>query len=139
LSQCSAVIPRDGINALDLVGPKASGDDFADAKAMIEINYGVDVPPEKIKMLFTLMKEDGWSRERLQKTTKWFLKNKKWPTWTIADWFEFGVKLFPYSWYQEQISKGTKAEDMEGYKVNGKVLWKLKDGQELPFEKVGEK
>jgi hypothetical protein len=119
-----------------LIGERANGQDFAQMKALLEMNYGVEYPEEKFMMLFEILQEENWSSERLRQTVKWFLKNKKYPNWTIADWFEYGEKLYPYSWYQKQISEGVKHEDLQGYKINGKVFWKLKDGKELPFEKV---
>jgi hypothetical protein len=133
-------VTAEGIHALDLLGERALGEDFAKVKTMIELSYGVkfetkDKTMTKIDVLFDLIAEEGWSKERLQATTKWVLKNKKWGTWTPADWFEYGVKLYPYSWYQKQIASGVKHEEMECYLVNGIVLWKMKDGQELPFER----
>jgi hypothetical protein len=125
-----------GINYLDLIGEKAAGKDFAQAQAFIEMNYGVEYPKEKLSILFDLIREENWSAERLKATVKWFLKTKKYPNWTVADWFEYGEKLYPYSWYQEQVNNGVRDEDLQGYRVNGKVWWKLKDNTELPFEKI---
>lgn len=124
------------VDALDLIGPPATAQDMNKAMAMIEMNYGVPAQDEKVLMLFEMIKEEGWSAERLKQTVRWFLKNKKFPNWTIADWFEYGVKMYPYSWYLEQISKGANSNDLECYKVNGRILWKIKDGTELPFERV---
>ena len=130
------LVNSSGINALDLIGEKASGKDYAKAKALLEMNYGIEYQKEKFSMLFEMIAEEQWSSERFMRTVKWFLKNKKFPNWTIADWFEFGIKLYPYSWYQEQLSKGIKHEEMEAYRINGKILWKMKDENDLPLEKV---
>lgn len=103
---------------------------------MIEANFGVNASDEKVIMLAEMIVEDGWSEYRLRQTLKWFLKNKKFATWTIADWYDYGVKLYPYSWCLEKISKGVPQSDMDGYRVGGQVLWKMKDGIDLPFEKI---
>lgn len=129
-------VTASGVNSLDLIGERATGEDFSKVRTLLEMNYGVEYPKEKFAMLFDLIQEENWSKERLKATFRWFIKTKKYPDWKIADWFEYGEKLYPYCWYQEQISKGVRHEDMQGYRVNGKVLWKLKDNVDLPFEKV---
>lgn len=125
-----------GFNALDLIGDKISWSDIEKAEELIKINYGVDYPKEKLTVLWNMIKEENWTNERLQRTVKWFLKTKKFPNWTIADWFEYQIKLYPYGWYKEQISKGFTDSDMQGYKINGRTCWKFKDNDELPFEKI---
>jgi hypothetical protein len=129
-------LTKEGINALDLIGEKADTDDINRAVAYIEAAFGVPASDEKVMILAELILDDGWSKERLDKVIKHFLKTTKWKDWTPADLFGYGVKLHPYSWYMEQINKGVKHEEMEAYKVHGQVLWKLKDGNELPFEKI---
>ena len=99
------------------------------------MNFGIDYPSEKFTMLWEMIIEDKWTKERLQSTLKWFLKNKKFPSWTIADWFDYDVKLYPHSWYRKNITEGVKDSDMQGYKINGQTLWCLK-GADLPFEKI---
>lgn len=129
-------VSANGVFALDLVGEPAKGADFAKTKQYLQMNYGVEYPREKFDMLFEMIAEEGWSQSRLAATLKWFLKNKKFAAWVIADWFEYGAKLFPFSWYREQLAKGVKHEEMESYIINGVCLWKMKDGQELPFERL---
>jgi hypothetical protein len=124
-----------GISIFSLYGIPAKFSDCADAERLLKMNFGNDYPEAKFTMLWEMIVEEGWTKERLQSTLKWFLKNKKFPSWTIADWFDYDQKLYPYSWYQQKISEGAKDSDMQGYKINGSVLWCLK-GNELPFEKV---
>lgn len=126
-----------GINALDLFGEKISAVDVTKAEEYLKLNYGVDYPKEKFSMLWEMIIEDNWSNERLFRTLKWFLKTKKFPNWTTADWFEYGIKIFPHSWYLQKIHEGVRSCDMQGYRIDGKVFWKMKDNEELPFEKVG--
>jgi len=126
----------DGFNALDIIGEKITIHDLLKAEELIRINYGVDFQREKMTVLWEMIKEENWTNERLQRTVKWFLKTKKFPNWTIADWFEYQVKLYPYGWYKEQISKGYVDSDMQGYKINGRTCWKFKDNDDLPFEKI---
>jgi len=125
-----------GINALDLIGEPVQVSDCLKAEEFLKLNYGVDYPEEKFTMLWEMIREEKWTTARLNNTLKWFLKNKTFPNWTIADWFDYDVKLYSYSWYQEQIHKGVKDSDIQGYRINEKVLFKLKDNTELPFEKV---
>jgi hypothetical protein len=130
-------VTANGINFLDLIDSQpVDSVDFAKAKQFLKSNYGVQYDEPKFVLLFDIIKEEKWSSARFQKTLIWFLKNKKYPSWTVADWFEYGEKLYPYSWYLEQINNGTSADNLEGYRINGVVLWKLKDGQDLPFEKI---
>lgn len=125
-----------GFNALDLMGEKISWSDIEKAEELIKINYGIDYPKEKLTVLWNMIKEANWTNERLERTVKWFLKTKKFPNWTIADWFEYEVKLYPHAWYLEQISKGYKNDDLCAYKINGRVFWKFNDNVDLPFEKI---
>lgn len=128
-------IPITGVNAYEF-GERATSEDIAAVKQLLEINYGKDFDIAKYELLFALILEEGWTKIRLRETVKWILKNKKYPNWTIADFFDYNVKLYPYSWYLHQIANGVSADDMEAYKVNGMVLWKLKDGINLPYEKI---
>lgn len=129
-----------GISALNLIGEKISFADCLKAEEMLKLNYGVEFPKEKFSMLWQMLVEEGWTKHRLETTIKWLLKNKKYATWTVADFFEYDVKVFPYSWYLEELHKlgGTEAsQQFEAWKLpDGSVVWKYKDGHTLPFEKV---
>jgi hypothetical protein len=103
------------------------------------MNYGVDYPEEKFTMLWQMIIEDKWTSARLTATLKWFLKNKKFPNWTIADWFDYEVRLYPHSWYLKQVHEfgvGVNKQ-IEKYRVNGKILYKYQDTTQLPFEYLG--
>jgi hypothetical protein len=129
-----------GLNALALVDSEpVSASAFTTAVAVMQTNYGVDYAPEKVALLFEMIREEGWSEERFKKTFKWFLKNKKFSDWKIADWFEHGVKVYPHSWYLDQVHKFGREvnKQIETYKVNGVVVYRYADGEELPFEKIG--
>ncbi len=129
----------EGINALDLIGSKATPEDFIKAEVLIKTSFGVQYPKEKFSLLWELILEEGWSKKRLNQTVKYFLKNKKYATWTIADWFDYSVKLYPYSWYLDQIHQfGSSANSIiERYRIQGKVLYRYFDGNILPFEYLG--
>ncbi len=135
MSKSLASSSNSSINALDLIGEKVTALDFAKAKSMLQANYGVEYSNEKFKMLFEEIHEAGWTNERFTRTLRYILRNKKFATWTIADWFEYGVTLHPYSWYLEQVQHGN-ADKIEAYSINGKTMYKLIDGEQLPFEKV---
>ena len=129
----------EGINALDLIGSKATPDDFIKAEVLIKTSFGVKYTKEKFSLLWELILEEGWTKERLNQTVKYFLKNKKFATWTIADWFDYTIKLYPYSWYLDQIHQfGSSAnKTIERYRIQGKVLYRYYDGNILPFEYLG--
>jgi hypothetical protein len=126
------------INALDLIGNPVSAIELLKAEELLKMNYGVDYPKEKFSMLWEMIKEEGWTDIRLKETLKWFLKRKKFPNWTVADWFEYGTKLFNNAEYLKQLNEIGKSlnEQIEWYIINGVYLWKYKDGIELPFEKA---
>jgi len=135
LERCSET----GINAFDLIGLPVTSDDLIKTEEMLKVNYGVEYPAEKMNMLFAMIKQENWTSARLQATARWFLMNKKFPNWTVSDWFDYQVKLYPYSWYMTEIHKNREADkDMEMYKINGKIMFRYRDGTDLPFEKVEE-
>ncbi len=125
-----------GFNALDFAGERIVSDDLIKAEEILKLNYGIDYPIEKFTILWEMIMEEKWTKQRLMATVKWFLKTKRYPNWTIADWFDYQVKLYPHSWYIKQINEGVKSSEIECYKINGKAYFKLIDGITLPFEKV---
>lgn len=130
------------INALDLVGNKISKADIVKSEEMIKLNFGINYPPEKFSLLWTLILEEGWTDYRLKETVKYFLKTKKYPNWTIADWFDYSVKLYNYSAYQKELMTNSKLnEQIEWYKISIPdnkyiISWKYIDGHNLPFQKL---
>ena len=137
LQNCS--IGEKGVNALNLIGDKATPGEILKAEELIRLNYGVDYPREKFSILWEMIREENWTSERLRSTLKWFLKNKKFPNWTIADWFDYSVRLYPHSWYLDQIYQyGSKVnQKIERYKINKIILYKYADDVTLPFEYLG--
>ncbi len=113
-------IPNSGINALDLIGTKITATDRVKAEELIKMNFGAEYPKEKFQMLWELIREENWSKERFHQTLKHFLKTKKFPNWTIADFFEYeSPRLFPYSKYLLELSKNSNLNnEIEWCKVN---------------------
>lgn len=128
------------MNALDLIpGEQVSGVTLAKAKVFLKQNYGLEYSEEKFAMLFQMIDEERWTEERFKRTFSWFLKNKKFPSWTIADWFEFGIKVYPYAWYLQQIDKQGREfnRSIDWYRLpDGTLVCKPKDGNDLPFQRV---
>ena len=122
------------INALDLIGEEIEPIDLAKAQAYLEANYGLSIPKEKMKLLFDAVKEAKWTKERFKRALYHILKTKSYATWTLSDWFDYSITLYPYSWYLEQVSLGN-SDRIEAYKINGLIMYKFIDGQNLPFEK----
>lgn len=105
-------------------------------KMTLEATYDGPVNPIKMQALYELMEHEHWTKRRLADTTAWFLKHNESAFWAPAKWFTFERKLFGYTWYMEQIAQGVPADNIECYRVNGRALFKLKDGDDLPLEKV---
>lgn len=131
---------ENGINALDLFdSAEMQSDVFVGAVAALQSNYGTEYSQEKVALLFDMIREDGWSEERFMRTLKWFLKTKPFAAWTISDWFSYGVKVYPYAWYLEQVNKngGSINKQIESYRLpDGVIVFKYADGENLPFEKL---
>ncbi|MEW6507206.1 MAG: hypothetical protein AB1432_05615 [Bacteroidota bacterium] len=125
------------VNALDFIGEPIKAADILKAEEMLKMNYGIDYPTEKFSMLWEMIKEQGWTDYRLKETLKWFLRNKRYPNWTIADWFDYSVKLFSYAEYLDKlnINKGLN-EQIEWYNLHGIYCWRYKDGTEIPLPKA---
>jgi hypothetical protein len=139
LNQPSDSVTLNGVNALDLIdSPEVSTPVFTRAIALLQANYGTEFSREKTALLFDMIREDGWTKERFDWTFKWFLKNKPYPSWTISDWFSYGVKVYPYSWYLAQCKPGEDvSKQMDKYRLpDGTDVYKWKDADDLPFKKV---
>lgn len=130
-----------GVNHLDLIpSVPLSNDIFLRSIAMIEQAFGLPIPTEKSAMLAEMIKDEGWSEARFKAVVKWFLKNKYNPAWTIHDWFSYGTRLYPESWYHKKVSEmGDQANyQIERYKLkDGLHGYKFIDGEILPFEYLG--
>lgn len=107
--------------------------------AVIQANFGTEYAPEKLATLFEMMQEAKWTEDRFKRTAKYILKHNKYATWTFADWFDYGVKLYPADpWYLDQVNEFGKgvSKTIEWYRIDGKMFCRYSDGEELPFEKV---
>jgi len=129
LKNPSNSVIENGVNALALVDSEPlSAGEFARTKLLLQENYGASYSKERFSMLWELMVDEEWTQYRFDRTLKWFLKNKPYPAWTAADWFQYGVKLYPYEWTLD------KNGDYEAYELpDGVIAYKPKDGQTLPF------
>jgi len=133
---------QNGVDAFSLIeSPVVTPSTFTKAVAYLQQAYGVDYPKEKFSILFDLIVDEGWNEERFTRTLKWFLKTKYNQAWTIADWFQYGVKLYPFRWVREYCHKnGLREVDfvqtLDVYMVDGVRLYKMKDGIELPLTKL---
>ncbi len=132
---------ENGINGLDVIPSEPlKSETFAKAVVMLEQNYGMPYPKEKMALLFDMIREEGWSEQRFQHTFKWFLKTKYNQAWTVSDWFTYGVKLYPESWYKKQVAEIGDAANrtIERYRLpNGSIGYKWLDGEKLPLEYLG--
>ena len=126
------------VSGLDLIPSKpVDTQTFTKAIAVLQANYGTEYSPEKTAILFDMIREEKWSEERFNRTLNWFLKNKKYPSWTISDWFDYDVKLYSYGWYLKQVRENGASinNSIEAYTIDGVTGYKYRDGSELPFPK----
>ena len=132
----SGKLSESEINALDLIGEKVEKKDLAEIETIIQVNFGKKYPKEKFALLWSLILEEGWTKLRLQETLKHFIKTHKYPNWTIADWFEFGIKLYPYSKYLEEHSKNQNiGDEIEWFHFGEISLWGFKS-ELRPYRKL---
>ena len=127
------------VSGLNLIPSKeVEPDTFTKAILLLQQNYGTEYSKEKTGMLFDMIREEKWSEERFNRTLCWFLKNKKYPSWSISDWFDYDVKLYSYGWYLKQVrEQGALINNsIEAYTIaDGVTGYKFIDGTELPFPK----
>lgn len=119
-------------------GRKITPKTIAIVEEAIRTNFGVEYEEAKFNLLWKVIVKSGWTEERLMDAVDWFLKNEAYPSWTISTWFKRDVKLYPYGWYLEKMNKGYRDEDFDKYLIDGKPYFKLKDGKDIPFDKLNE-
>jgi len=140
LKMQSRDVTENGINALELIeSPPVSSETFLQVRAMLEANFGKDYSNEKMALLFDMIRDDAWTEERFSRTLKWFLKTKHFRDWTVADWFSYAIKVYPYSWYLEQVKKCGQAVNMQIQNLrlsDDTVVFRYRDHEILPFEEV---
>lgn len=142
LAKPSDSVIQNGIDAFAVIdSPQVSTDTFIKAMAYLQQAYGLEYPKEKFAVLFDLIKDEKWTEERFQRTLKWFLKTKYNQAWTIADWWQYNVKLYPWQHYRIHCAKNNIREidyqkTLDCYLVDGIRLYRESDGLELPLERA---
>jgi len=132
---------QNGVDAFIVIGGEpVKSETLITAKIFVEQNIGAEIPKEKWLMLCELIADAEWTEERFKRTLKWFLLNKCYPAWTFKDWFDYGVKLYPFQWVRQHCHKNGLREvdfirSLDVYFVDGIRLYKMKDGIELPLKK----
>lgn len=124
-----------GVNALDLAdSPEVSTETFAKSMAILQANFGAEFNRERVSVLFDLIRKDGWSETRFTAVVEWFLKNKRFPTWTIADWYDYGIKVYPEAWYRKRCTESyNPLPHLDRYRLpDGTIVYREKDGQTIP-------
>lgn len=129
-------------NKLAINGTPIIPSDVKKAQKLLQTTFtDLNVPQAKYNVLWMLVKEENWSKERLERTIKWFLKNRKSfaKEWQISEFFNYNCKLFSHSWYLAQIDGNVDAnKNIEKWRLDdGSVAYKYKDGVDLPYEYLG--
>jgi hypothetical protein len=136
-SETSLQNSQQGIPYWSLIeSPPITPANIVQLKIALEENYKTAYTNSFMELLANLMVKDKWNVQRLQDTLEWFIKTNPYPNFGAANWFNYNVKLYPYSWYLEQLNKGVRNEDIDRYKINGELMFRMKDGTTLPFEKA---
>jgi hypothetical protein len=133
-----------GLNILEIQNDDiVDSKEFTQAIAVMQSNYSAEYSHEKVALLFDMIREEKWTRERFLSTFKWILKNRKFADWNIADWFSYSIKVYPYTWYLKQVETFGPSvnKQIEVYKISDDVIvYKYIDGIILPYERrlIGE-
>lgn len=101
----------------------------------------IDRATQQWAQLRKMIEVKKWSGVRLAQHTRAFIETHKpnWrsdaPPWVVADFFGVisNMKLIPLT-VTTPMPNGA-----ESYMIGGKEFWRMKDGYELPFEKVAKK
>lgn len=130
------------INALDLFDIPIDEQVRRYVKMALTVNYRLEPGANEYNydLLFSQIEQAGWNAIRLKTTLDYFLQNKLYSTWTVADWFQYKQTLYPYSWYMDMIQKHGKNinKELVSYKING-FMYYCKKGDitiDLPYEKI---
>ena len=146
LKNPSTDVIQNGVSALDLIPSQPlSNETFIKGSAILQASYGVEYSKEKFAVLFDFFKEDKWSEERFMRTLKYVLRHNVYPNWNIATWYAFNPKVYPAvgcpvpDGAEYYIVNGEFNDNYENDNIitkDGILVWKLADGQELPFVKL---
>lgn len=133
--------PENGILVAEVFNDPITSVGFSDCIKRLAVNFGIDYAgrnPEKLALLFEEMLIAGWTNEWMKQATRYFMKNNKYPTWTIADWFDLPLqKLYTHSQYTAKITEFGRGfnSEIQWYDLEGVFLWAYKKEGELPFKK----
>jgi hypothetical protein len=102
--------------------------------AMVQSSLGGRIPDDKFKLLWGEVQREGWSEARFNSVLHWFLQNRPYQAWSISDWFQYSVKVYPWAWYASKCSEShNPLPEMDRYKLSdGTIVYKWKDGVEIP-------
>lgn len=118
----------------DRVGRRVNSATIAAVQEALSVNFGVDFKAPKgeigkIELLERAILRDGWSDRRVMETLHVFMREVKWATWTLADWY--GVELGRLIPFAKQTEHDIR--DKVLYKIGGSYFWGLPG---LPLEQV---
>jgi len=130
------------INALDLFDMPITNEIRKMVKMTLAVNYRLEPKSNAYNydLLFSQIEAAGWNAVRLKVVLEYFLRNKLYSTWTIADWFQYEQPLYPYSWYMDMLQKNGKEinNELVSYKIEGHMFYAKKGDitVDLPYETI---
>ena len=115
----------------------SSAEDLPKFLAKLSINCGVNFEDvysadyQKAKDIYTRCVELRWSQYEFEKRLNEFLDTNKWINFTRADFLGLErQKLYPHSWYLEQVSKNPSAK-FEAYYVGTDIMYRFKSDRPI--------
>lgn len=106
--------------------------DILEFTEKLTTNYGIDFTDikttnyHKAKDIYQRCVELKWSKYEFNKRLNEFLDTNKWFNFTRADFINLErQKLYPRSWYLEEVAKNPSAK-FEAYYINGDIMYRFK-------------
>ena len=127
-------------NIAEIIGLPMLGsnpNDLLEFVSKLSVNYGIDflnhdsADYRRAEEIFSRCVELRWSKFEFDKRLNEFLDTNRWFNFTRADFLNIErQKLYPHSWYLEQVSKNPSAK-FEAYYVGTDIMYRFKSDRPI--------
>ena len=127
-------------NIAEIIGLEMLGsnpNDLPNFLAKLSTNYGINfldqetIDYRRAEEIFSRCVELRWSKYEFDKRLNEFLDTNKWFNFTRADFLNMErSKLYPHSWYLEQVAKNPSAK-FEAYYVGTDIMYRFKSDRPI--------